>query len=113
MSKSTTQRWYHDARRASVYDEDSAIVICLVEHREDCGRIVSDHNACLGIEDPETTVPELVAVIGKLIDAFDEASQYKNTVLRSKHGDDELLAEARAVLAKTGKPAASADDSPG
>lgn len=58
-------------------------------------RILSDHNACLGIEEPETTVPELVAVCDKLIVTLAERAQYQE--------DDELVAKARAVLAKTGK----------
>lgn len=65
--------------------------------------IADCHNGCLGIPEPETTVPEVVDVCCRLHDALDEAIQYKGKVLREKHGDDKLLIEARAVLDKTGK----------
>lgn len=61
MSKSTRQRWHADSRGLNIYDEDGTIVVHLVETCEDCRRIVADHNACIGIEDPKTTIPELVA----------------------------------------------------
>lgn len=66
-------------------------------------RIVADHNACIGIDDPETTVPELVAMCGILMLALDDASQYKGEFLREKHGDDDLLTEAGELLTKTGR----------
>lgn len=66
-------------------------------------RKVNCVNGCIGIEDPATTVPKLVAVCWHLIEALDDSAQYKGTFLRHKHGDDDLLAAARAVLAKTGK----------
>ena len=56
-------------------------------------RIAGCVKGCLGIEDPETTVPELVAVCNKLSEAIEEASQYKE--------HDDLVAEALAILAKT------------
>lgn len=57
-------------------------------------RIVADHNGCLGIKDSETTVPELVDVCSKLIVTLNERARYQE--------DDELVAEARAILGKTG-----------
>lgn len=56
-------------------------------------RIVADHNACIGIEDPETTVPELVVMIGKLMSALEECA----------YADVDLLTEAAGLLTKTGK----------
>lgn len=93
MSKSTQQRWHADTRQANVYDEDGTIVTHLVETREDCRRIVSDHNGCIGINDPQTTVPELVEVCKSMIDRLD----------LGYFGATQLQRRARAVLTKTGK----------
>ena len=62
-------------------------------------RIVDDHNACLGIVDPETTVPELVKVLRIL--------SRRNPFLVQ----EAAVNRARELLAKTGQttPPASAD----
>ena len=65
-------------------------------------RIVADHNGCLGIVDPETTVPELVDACADLIEDYDEC------ISASEFGDgqyaEKLLDRVKAALAKTGKP---------
>lgn len=95
MSNSTQQRWHADIAQETVYDEDDVIVTYIIKTREDCCGIVADHNACLGIEDPETTVPELVAVLTKLLRWTGE--------LKVDCDRAPGILEAQAVLAKTGK----------
>lgn len=105
MSKSTKQLWHTDAKEVRVYDADGTIVILVVETPADCRCIVADHNGCIGIEEPVTTVPELVAICSELIEALDDAAQYKGDFLRDKHDDEGLLIKARTMLAKTkGQP---------
>lgn len=67
----------------------------------DCGkseayadRIITDHNACLGIKDPATTVPELVEVCEKMLDRLAHRNWPGTVILKDR---------ARAVLAKTGQ----------
>lgn len=70
-------------------------------------RIVADHNACLDFEDPETTVPELVALAKRVSDTCSWGVRCSKT-------DPCLSCAGHAVLAKTGKkPAASSGDSAG
>jgi hypothetical protein len=97
MSKSTKQRWHADAREANIYDEDGTVV-CYVDTRTDCRRIVSDHNACLGIESPATTVPELAAVCSELL-CYVEAERVGKVRSRVTR----MVTKARTVLGKTGK----------
>lgn len=60
-------------------------------------RIVAEHNGCLGIEDPETTVPELLAA---LQDLYDEQNGPR---IRHVESWNAAMERTRAVLAKTGK----------
>lgn len=74
--------------------------------------IVADHNACLGIKNSETTVPELVAVLRELLVANripDPPGGYIYTLIDADSDEGHAaIARGRAVLARTGKkPAAS------
>jgi len=91
----------------------------------DCGKseshansIVSDHNACIGIEEPETTVPELVAACkacARYFAACGLAWQANDGVLVREDGRPVVAADGldglcdaacdavHAVLTKTGK----------
>ena len=63
--------------------------------------IVADHNACLGIEAPETTVPKLREACTELIADFDEC------ISASEFGDgqyaEELLGAVKSALAEMRK----------
>ena len=74
-----------------------------LDNPDNAKHVVACCDICIGIEEPETTVPELVAICFHLIEALDDAAQYKGTFLRDKHGDGDLLIKARAVLAKIRK----------
>lgn len=56
-------------------------------------RIVADHNACLGIVDPETTVPKLVKAAAILADEYKELEP----------GHCPNLENLRTVLVNTGQ----------
>lgn len=75
------------------------------ERQELQSRIVADHNACLGIEDPGTTVPELVAMCRQLRLALEDAAPCKGDFLRHKYRDETLIADTDDLLAKTGQRA--------
>lgn len=96
MSKSTRQRWHADVREASVYDEDGTMVVALAQTRQDCRRIIADHNVCLGIVDPATTVPKLVEVARRACGTCVCHATMRPDIVC-------LSCMARAVLAKTGQ----------
>lgn len=102
MSEHTEERW--EARQehvmaipatqdlqwiVAIQDAPFAGICVIVQGYDEARakRISQDHNACLGIEDSATTVPELV-------EALRDAE-------RAECG---WIVRARAVLAKTGKP---------
>ena len=76
-------------------------------------RIVADHNACLGIVDPATTVPELVAALAKCLKTIAHLASkpIESQCLLDWGNLEDAGYEARDVLAKTGQttPPPSAD----
>lgn len=118
MSKSTRQRWHTGTRDTTIYDEDGSVVVPLIETADACRCIVADHNACLNIKAPETTVPELVETVESLMQAFDETWPSACTQeCFDTSGDcgyeiqEAAKEQARAVLDKAGqKHATSGDD---
>ena len=101
MSEST--RWHTDAGEAQIWDEDERTIVFHVEARIDCRSIVADHNALLGIESPETTVPELVAALAELIEDCAADMQQEFGTHEKPNPTSPALERARAILAKTGK----------
>lgn len=69
-------------------------------------RAVESVNACISIEDPETTVPEMAAVCDAVQSFFEPKSSLPPDIqatFRRMISNDPILKRVRAVLAKTGK----------
>lgn len=104
MSEHVDERWHTDTRDLGIFSVDGTAIVRVCENRVECCRMVDDHNACLDIEDPATTVPELVAVCKQSEAAMTKAFA---ELLHSNTASYLLLSRAqtalRAVLAKIGK----------
>lgn len=88
--------WVVTAGEKSADDDWANVVTCVTSPDDEeakAKQIASDHNACLGIESPETTVPELVMAAVRLADEYEELEP----------GHCPNLETLRALLAKTGK----------
>lgn len=110
MSERAKEWWHTSVREGDIYYEDGAQAVRLSEAHVDrlgiiTDRIIADHNACLGIEDSETTVPELVAACKQSKEAMAKAF---SELLHSNTASYVMLKAAYArigtLLAKTGKP---------
>lgn len=69
----------------------------------DAKRIVDCVNACKGIEDPVTTVSELVATMAELVVSYQAELYNEYATTRNPNPTLPVLHRARAVLAKAGK----------
>ncbi len=75
------------------------------EHNANAKRIVESVNACVGIEDPETTVPELVAALNECLQTIAHivSKPIESQCLLDWGNLENAGYKARDVLAKTGK----------
>jgi hypothetical protein len=114
MSDWATERWdaelFLDPQWIVVTEHattEPSNVLCVTSVGDDeakAKKIASDHNACLGIESPATTVPKLVEVLRDTLEALESVARSHNVgrIVRGQAWAQRVYM-ARSVLAKTGK----------